>query len=94
MLMLSSLAQHIAVIVKLVWGVQDTNVIVGLNTNIQNRSFNGTKKKGQSHMSRMLNHKRRKKMKRKIKRQDVGWETVLAEMTKYEINLAKKGTPK
>lgn len=33
-------------------------------------------------------------MKRKIKRQDVGWETVLAEMTKYEINLAKKGTPK
>jgi len=45
-------------------------------------------------MSRMLNHKRRKKMKRKIKRQDVGWEIVLAEVTKYEINLAKKGTPK
>jgi hypothetical protein len=41
-----------------------------------------------------LNNKRRKKMKRKIKRKDVGWESVFVEITKYEIGLAKKGTPK
>lgn len=35
-----------------------------------------------------LNHKRRKKMRRKIKRSDVGWELVLAELTAYEIQLA------
>jgi hypothetical protein len=33
-------------------------------------------------------------MKRKIKRKDVGWESVFVEITKYEIGLAKKGTPK
>ena len=32
-----------------------------------------------------LNHKRRKKMRRKIKRQDIGWEKVLAELTISEI---------
>lgn len=37
-----------------------------------------------------LNNKRRKKMKRKIKRKDVGWELVLAEITKYEIQIAQK----
>jgi hypothetical protein len=31
------------------------------------------------------NHKRRKKMRRKIKRRDVGWEQVLAELTTKEI---------
>jgi len=41
-----------------------------------------------------LNNKRRKKMKRKIKRKDVGWESIFVEITKYEIGLAKKGTPK
>ena len=35
-----------------------------------------------------LNHKRRKKMRRKVKRSDVGWEKVLAELTAYEIQLA------
>ena len=35
-----------------------------------------------------LNHRRRKKMRRKIKRSDVGWELVLAELTAYEIQLA------
>tara|TARA_R110000868_G_scaffold146098_1_gene366721 strand:- start:578 stop:688 length:111 start_codon:yes stop_codon:yes gene_type:complete len=29
-------------------------------------------------------------MKRKVKRKDVGWEEVLAEITKYEILLAKE----
>jgi hypothetical protein len=33
-------------------------------------------------------------MKRKIKRKDVGWESVFVEITKYEIGSAKKGTPK
>jgi hypothetical protein len=33
-------------------------------------------------------------MKRKIKRKDIGWESVFVEITKYEIGLAKKGTPK
>lgn len=37
-----------------------------------------------------LNHRRRKKMRRKIKRSDVGWEKVLAELTAYEIQLAGK----
>lgn len=37
-----------------------------------------------------LNNKRRKKMKRKIKRKDVGWELVLAEMTKYEILISNR----
>lgn len=32
-----------------------------------------------------LNHKRRKKMRRKIMRSDVGWEQVLAELVQYEI---------
>ena len=32
------------------------------------------------------NHKRRKKMRRKIKRKDNGWEQVFAELTVYEIN--------
>ena len=45
-------------------------------------------------MKQKLNNKRRKKMKRKIKRKDVGWESVFVEITKYEIGLAKKGTPK
>lgn len=45
-------------------------------------------------MKQNLNYKRRKKMKRKIKRKDVGWENVLIEITKYEIGLAKKGTTK
>ena len=36
-----------------------------------------------------LNHKRRKKMRRKVKRMDIGWEKVLAELTAYEIKLAK-----
>ena len=42
-----------------------------------------------------LNHKRRKKMRRKIKRQDIGWEKVLAELTISEIktdrHLSDKG---
>lgn len=42
-----------------------------------------------------LNHKRRKKMRRKIKRQDIGWEKVLAELTISEIqtdrHLSNKG---
>lgn len=38
-----------------------------------------------------LNYKRRKKMRRKIKRQDVGWEKVLIDITVYEINLEKEG---
>lgn len=33
-------------------------------------------------------------MKRKIKRKDDGWENIFVEITKYEISLAKKGTPK
>lgn len=37
-----------------------------------------------------LNSKRRRKLKRKIKRKDVGWELVLAEVTKYEIQLAQR----
>ena len=41
-------------------------------------------------MKQRYNGKRRKKMKRKIKRKDVGWEEVLAEITKYEILLAKE----
>lgn len=41
-------------------------------------------------MKQKYNVKRRKKMKRKIKRKDVGWEQVLAEITKYEILLAKE----
>ena len=41
-------------------------------------------------MKRKYNGKRRKKMKRKIKRKDVGWEQVLAEITKYEMLLAKE----
>jgi hypothetical protein len=41
-------------------------------------------------MKTKYNNKRRKKMKRKIKRKDVGWEQVLAEITKYEILLAKE----
>ena len=39
---------------------------------------------------RTLNHRRRKKMRRKIKRSDVGWELVLAELTAYEIRTAGK----
>jgi len=35
-----------------------------------------------------LNHKRRKKMRRKIKRSDIGWERVLAELTIYEMEIA------
>ena len=46
------------------------------------------------HVKQKLNNKRRKKMKRKIKRKDVGWESVFVEITKYEIGLAKKGTAK
>lgn len=38
-----------------------------------------------------LNHKRRKKMRRKIKRQDIGWEKVLAELTISEIQINKGG---
>lgn len=38
-----------------------------------------------------LNHKRRKKMRRKVKRRDIGWEKVLAELTEYEIKLAGGG---
>ncbi len=45
-------------------------------------------------MKQKLNNKRRKKMKRKIKRKDDGWENIFVEITKYEIGLAKKGTPK
>jgi CRISPR/Cas system CSM-associated protein Csm2 small subunit len=41
-------------------------------------------------MKQNLNNKRRKKMKRKVKRKDVGWEEILAEITKYEILLAKE----
>ena len=36
-----------------------------------------------------LNHKRRKKMRRKIQRRDVGWESVLVELTMYEIKNPK-----
>ena len=49
---------------------------------------------GSCRVKQKLNNKRRKKMKRKIKRKDVGWESVFVEMTKYEISLAKKGTAK
>ena len=38
-----------------------------------------------------LNHKRRKKMRRKIKRQDIGWEKVLADLTISEIQINKGG---
>ena len=38
-----------------------------------------------------LNHKRRKKMRRKIKRQDIGWEKVLAELTISEMQINKGG---
>lgn len=41
-------------------------------------------------MKQKYNTKRRKKMKRKIKRKDVGWEQVLAEITKYEMLLVKE----
>ncbi len=41
-------------------------------------------------MKHKLNNKRRKKMKRKIKRRDVGWEKILGEITEYEIQLALK----
>ena len=41
-------------------------------------------------MKHRLNSKRRKKMKRKIKRKDIGWEIVLGEVTEYEIKLAQK----
>ncbi len=37
-----------------------------------------------------LNNKRRKKMRRKIQRRDVGWEQVLIDLTIYEIKLHKK----
>lgn len=49
---------------------------------------------GSCRVKQKLNNKRRKKMKRKIKRKDVGWESVFVEITKYEIGLAKKGTAK
>lgn len=35
-----------------------------------------------------LNHRRRKKMRRKIKRQDIGWEKVLGELTAQDIHLS------
>ena len=42
-----------------------------------------------------INYKRRKKMRRKIKRQDIGWEKVLTELTISEIrtdrHLSDKG---
>lgn len=38
-----------------------------------------------------LNYKRRKKMRRKIKRQDIGWEKVLAELTINEIQSSRGG---
>ena len=41
-------------------------------------------------MKNKLNSKRRKKMKRKIKRKDIGWEKVLGDVTKSEIQLAQK----
>jgi len=41
-------------------------------------------------MKNKLNSKRRKKMKRKIKRKDIGWEKVLGDVTEYEIQLAQK----
>ncbi len=41
-------------------------------------------------MKHKLNNKRRKKMKRKIKRRDIGWEKILGEITEYEIQLAQK----
>lgn len=41
-------------------------------------------------MKNKLNSKRRKKMKRKIKRKDIGWEKVLGDVTKYEIQLTQK----
>jgi hypothetical protein len=37
-----------------------------------------------------LNHKRRKKMRRKIQRRDIGWEQVLIELTIYEMKSHKK----
>ena len=37
-----------------------------------------------------LNHKRRKKMRRKIQRRDVGWESVLVELTLYEMKNPKQ----
>jgi hypothetical protein len=41
-------------------------------------------------MKHKLNYKRRKKMKRKIKRQDIGWEKILGEVTEYEIKLTQQ----
>jgi hypothetical protein len=38
-----------------------------------------------------INYKRRKKMRRKIKRQDIGWEKVLTELTISEIQINKGG---
>ncbi len=37
-----------------------------------------------------VNYRRRKKMRRKVKRQDVGWEKVLAELTAQDIHNSKK----
>jgi len=41
-------------------------------------------------MTKKLNSKRRKKMRRKIKRSDIGWEKVLTELTIYEMGMAGK----
>jgi hypothetical protein len=59
--------------------------------NMVNRSLTGTQSKERSVSKHKLNHKRRKKMRRKIKRQDIGWEKVLAELTISEIQREKAG---
>jgi predicted choloylglycine hydrolase len=67
---------------------------VGMIMNMVKNILFGVKKGGLYLMKQNLNNKRRKKMKRKIKRKDFGWEEVLAEMTKYEILLAKENDKK
>jgi len=43
-----------------------------------------------THKKSKLNHRRRKKMRRKILRRDNNWENVLMELTKYEIDRMRK----
>jgi len=40
-------------------------------------------------MKQKLNHRKRKKMRRKIIRKDQNWETVLGELVEYEIRNTK-----
>ena len=86
---------HIVATAQRAWLVVSPAVIAGTIMNMVNRSLTGTQSKERLVSKHKLNHKRRKKMRRKIKRQDIGWEQVLTELTISEIqtdrHLSKKG---